>query len=188
MVSGSQCHWGINELRCLPRPNRVFEYWSLERGFTHSFDLRAPWHVYQGVVGVYLPIIVGCISTAALAFWGQLTAARTMLSLCFLVPGIMELINAIALATSPRSPSSHILHLDSFYWWPLALNTIWISVVIMLMERHVMNTLPLQFVINFISLNIHNIEILGNETLGVPFSATFLLGVWLIFRILQQQE
>ena len=99
VISASKCRWGVNQITCLPRSNQVFTYFSLERGFTHTFDLRPPWYIFLSVLWSYIPPIIFCIACPILATLGHFEAARACIGLASLLPGILEFITAIAIVT-----------------------------------------------------------------------------------------
>ena len=87
VISASGCHWGVHYPRCFPRPDTVFEYFSLERGFTHLFDLRPPWYLVLSIINANYPLIAFSTLCALMGFLGFMSTARIMFSLCFLIPG-----------------------------------------------------------------------------------------------------
>jgi hypothetical protein len=80
----------------------------------------------------------------------------------------MELITAIALVSSPRSTSSNTDPRDSFYWWILGFNTISLGWSFLCNEDYVLKFLPIQFLLNFPALNIHNKFIISEMPIEVP--------------------
>jgi len=87
VISASGCQWGVHYPQCFPRPDTVFEYFSLERGFTHLFDLRPPWYLVLSIVNANYPLIAFTPLCALTGFLGFMWTARIMFSLCFLIPG-----------------------------------------------------------------------------------------------------
>lgn len=87
VISASGCQWGVHYPQCFPRPDTVFEYFSLGRGFTHIFDLRPPWYLVLSIVNANYPLIAFTPLCALMGFLGFMWTARIMFSLCFLIPG-----------------------------------------------------------------------------------------------------
>jgi ppGpp synthetase/RelA/SpoT-type nucleotidyltranferase len=191
MVSASACRWASSSIACIPRPSELFDYRTLERGATHAFDLRPPWYVITGVVVIYLPIMVSALLCVLLGYMGNLVWTRVTFGLCFLIPGIIELITAGGLAFAGRVNHSaphfanRIDPRDSFYWWPLSFTTIVVGATILISEKTVLTTFPIYFGINFTALLIHNCEMIGQLPVEFPFSSGFLLFFWAVFKLLR---
>ena len=187
VVSASKCRYEPNGVNCLPRPSSYFEYLSLERGFTHTFDLRPPWFVKLGVVHTSLPVVVGCPLTALLGFRGYLWPARIGLAFIMFTPGLLELITAVALATAKRTASSDIQPWDSFYWWVLSFTSMVIGSCPVWPEKYVQRTsvhlMALWFIFTFPALNIHYTYILQDPRIRVPNSGAFMFCVWLVYQV-----
>lgn len=189
MVSASKCHWGFGQLvECLPRPGAVFEYASVERGFTHTFDLRIPHPFFVGLVLTYLPNIVGASLAGLTAFCGYLRAAQFWMAVVFGVAGLMELYTCIVLSSAQRSASSDVEPLNSFCWWPLALSSLLTGWVIIFQDRHLMRVFPVPFLVNFTALNVYNAFILGDMPIEVPMASTLIFFVWLGFGFMRQVD
>jgi len=104
-----------------------------------------------------------CIVSAILAFSGFLRAALFSVRLVFVVPGILNLICAIAYTMSTRSFSSHTNPSESIIWWSLAFSSIVYGVVIIFKERDIMQVLPVPFLVNMLLTVIQNLVILGDS-------------------------
>ena len=190
VVSASQCRFEPNGVNCLPRPGSVFTYYSQERGFTHTFDLRPPWFVELGVVHTSLPVVVGCPLTALFGFLGYLWPARLGLAVIMFTPGVMELVTAVALATAKRTASSDIHPWDSFYWWVLSFTSMVIGSCPVWPEKYVsksaVHLMALWFIFTFPALNIHYNFILEERSIKVPNSGAFMFCVWLMYQVSRQ--
>ena len=194
IVSASSCRWGVYDVLCLPHSDEVFEYVNLDRGFRHEFHLWPPWYIVFGVLVAYFPIFGFLILSAVFGFLGAhsphvggfLQASRYALSLSFIVPGIMEVITAFALATTRRTPADHVNGWDSFYWWPLGIMSLLFGLVIMLSEKRIIAFLPLPFLVYVPALFIYNWFIIKNYRLPVPYSSVYVLSIWLVLQIGRQ--
>jgi len=182
VVSASKCRPTVNHFTCIPRLNAKFEYYSLERGATHIFDLRPTWFMFVGVCVTSLCISIFCIVSAILAFFGYLWPALVSFGLMMLVPGILELVCAIAYMTSTRSFSSHTSPSESLIWWSIAFSSIVFGVVVIFREADIMMVLPVPFLMNIPLTAIQNLGILGDSISDVEWISTTSWGsVWSLF-------
>ena len=130
--------------------------------------------------------MVAAFSCSVLAFLQYHIAARMMLASAFFIPGVMELVTAFGLVTAARSLSSDIDPWDSFYWWTLGIVSVVLGLVVQLRDDLIIHSLPVPFLINFPCLNIHNYYILGDMPVEIPFSAAFLLVLYVSFVCARQ--
>jgi len=192
VVSASKCRPSVNDIACIPRLHAKFQYYSLERGSTHIFDLRPPWFLIAGVTSATLLITVCCTLCAMLAFCGYLFPALVSFGLIFLLPGILELICAFAYTMSTRSFSSHVDPSESLIWWVLAVTSIIVGFVIIFREDLLLSILPLGFLLNGSAALVQHLVILRDSPTEVPWlrinswGSTGIFLIWFILNILRK--
>jgi hypothetical protein len=91
--------------------------------------------------------------------------------------GTMYVATAVLIVISPRTPSSHINPLDSFYWWWASIISITTGIILLTSEKHILKFLPFHFLILFPVLNIHETIILGKSSVEIFPVSIFLSAV-----------
>jgi len=154
--------------------------------------LRPTWFTFIGVSGANLCIAICSIVSAALAFSGFLKFAAVFLGMTYLVPGILELLCAIAYTTSTRSFSTHISPSESMIWWALAFSSIVFGAVIIFKDTEIMRVLPVPFLVNIPLIVVQNLVILGDSPLEVDWvsvnswGSTASIFLWCVVTIVRQ--
>ncbi len=191
VVSASQCRVDASSVDCKPRPSSKFAYFSLQRGFTHSWDLRPPWYLVLGVVHSFIPMVFASFLASFSSFLGYLWPTRIAAGALMFIPGVMELMTAVALTTAERTASSNINPLDSLYWWVIAFTSMLMGLAPLWDEKLHLKTvklmMPLWFLVTFPAINIHyayNIE--EQIVVQVPPRSAFVFVLWVIYMICRQ--
>ena len=98
-----------------------------------------------------------------------LEICSSFLWLTFLVPGILELLCAIAYTTSTRSVYTHISPSESIICWVLALSSIVFGACIIFKDSEIMRVLLVRFLVNIPVIDVQNLVILGDSPLEVDW-------------------
>jgi len=148
--------------------------------------------MFVGVSISNLFIVIFIIVSAILAFSGFLWPSLVSFGLSYLVPGILEVICAIAFAMTPRSFSSHTDPSESIIWWTIAFSSILFGVVVIFKETDIMRVLPVPFLTNIPLTVIQNVLILGDSPSEVEWLSVTSWGsiasffLWCFLTILRQ--